>query len=145
MTNTMTPEIALSNWLECGESEIENAGYEYYGLPVFELNGREYAVVNDADAQVAAKNYIKDSIWAFNAEFILSKCGLPLELAEAIKAFQVNKGQSANDALLALVEKTCGLETFVTEAICADGRGHFLSPYDGRENEQDGFYIYRVN
>jgi hypothetical protein len=38
-----------------------------------------------------------------------------------------------------------GLEGFVEEAVSADGRGHFLSSYDGEENEQDGFYIYRIN
>lgn len=25
----------------------------------------------------------------------------------------------------------------------ADGRGHFLSFYDGKEKEQNGFFIYR--
>lgn len=31
------------------------------------------------------------------------------------------------------------------EKINADGRGHFISYYDGNENEQNGFFIYRLN
>jgi hypothetical protein len=44
-----------------------------------------------------------------------------------------------------LVEKSGKFNDFADEAISADGRGHFLSGYDGNENEQDGFYIYRTN
>ncbi len=40
-------------------------------------------------------------------------------------------------------------DEFVSQAISADGRGHFLNTYDGNENEQtiEGttFYIYRMN
>jgi ferredoxin len=36
-------------------------------------------------------------------------------------------------------------EDNVEDAIDADGRGNFISHYDGVENEQDGFYIYRVD
>lgn len=34
---------------------------------------------------------------------------------------------------------------FVNDAIDADGRGHFIALYDGYENEQDGYFIYRQN
>jgi hypothetical protein len=29
------------------------------------------------------------------------------------------------------------------DAISTDGRGHFISSYDGEENEQGDYYIYR--
>jgi hypothetical protein len=59
---------------------------------------------------------------------------------------QSKKCEGANDAILALIEKTDGgLDGFVEEAISADGRGHFLSSYDGNENHESGFYIYRTN
>lgn len=147
-TEIYGPEInALAKFLERDPNEIASCNWSrqsYYGLQVFSIDGKEYAVGNDIDAQIAVERYIKDSIWAFNANFILSYCCLPMELEEAIKAFQEEKCESANDALLALVEKD-GLKGFVEEAVSADGRGHFLSPYDGEENEQDGYYIYRIN
>ena len=71
---------------------------------------------------------------------------LPECLAEALEAMQSQKCEGANDAILALIEKTDGgLEGFVEDAISADGRGHFLSSYDGEENEEGDFFIYRIN
>lgn len=49
---------------------------------------------------------------------------------------------SANSIVKALIND---IDTFVYDAIDADGRGHFLSFYDGREHEQDEFFIYRTN
>jgi hypothetical protein len=41
------------------------------------------------------------------------------------------------------------IDEFVEDAIRYDGYGHFLSPYDGEENEieVDGatYYVYRTN
>ena len=41
------------------------------------------------------------------------------------------------------------MDEFVDDAICQDGRGHFISHYDGKENEYkvNGkmFYVYRLN
>ena len=36
-------------------------------------------------------------------------------------------------------------DDFIDDAVSSDGRGHFISRYDGDENEQDGYYIYRCN
>ena len=37
------------------------------------------------------------------------------------------------------------IDEFITDAIDADGRGHFISWYDGREHEQNDLFIYRTN
>jgi len=109
----------------------------------------DYRVLTDEEADEAVKEEIENSVWAFKAEFILYECDLPLELAPAIQTFQEEKCESANEAILELIEKTCGLDEFVESAISADGRGHFLSSYDGDEYEEtvEGttFYIYRNN
>jgi len=47
------------------------------------------------------------------------------------------------------VQKLDDIDSFVDAAISADGRGHFMSSYDGNENEEEvngtTFYIYRIN
>ena len=148
MTNTTenevkTPVFALAKWLECEQNEITNCERDHYGLAVYELNGREYAVGTDEEADEAAAEAIRGSVWAFNASFILGYCGLPLELEEAIKAFQGDKCERANDALLALIEKW-GFEAFAEQAISADGRAYFLNTYNGNEDSQGDYYIYRL-
>jgi len=130
----MTAEQALANYLECdiedAESQIESGGY---------------LVLNDKEADEAAREHIKDSVWAFRASFILSECDLDFSGEASLESIQGNSCESANDFILSLVEKTCGLDEFVKSAISADGRGHFLSGYDGCEIEQDAYFIYRLN
>lgn len=148
--------LALCQHLDCQPDDLELQEYDHYGMSVYDAKGgAEYAIGTDAEAQEAAERNIADSVWAFKASFILSECGLPSELEEAIMAFQSDKCEDANEALVALVEKCCGkplrtgLEAFAESAISADGRGHFMSSYDGEENEEtvngETFYIYRTN
>ncbi len=110
---------------------------------------REYLVLTNDEADQMAFDYIKESLWAFNADFILGECGLDLSGVESLRHMQEKSCESANDFILSLVEKTCGLEEFAESAISADGRGHFLNTYDGEETEiQVGkimFYVYRIN
>ena len=138
---------ALCAFLDCQPDELTRERYDHYGLAVFSYGREEYAIGTDEEADQACTEYVKNSAWAFNASFVLSECGLPSELEEAIQTFQSEKCESANDAIVALIEKTCGMDEFVKSAISADGRGHFLAQYDGNENDSaDGaFVIYRTN
>lgn len=137
--------LALASSLGCEPEELTESKWGHYSLTSFEYGSREYAIGTGAEADAACLEYIKDSVWAFRAEFILEECGLPYQLAPAIQAYQNEECEGANDALLSLIEKTCGLESFAESAISADGRGHFLSSYDGEENEEGDFFIYRTN
>lgn len=137
---------ALANYLDCEPDELNEESYKHYGLEVFSTGKEQYAVGTDREADEACLENIKDSAWAFNSAFICSYCDLPQELADALESMQREKCENANDAILALIEKTEeGIKGFAEEAISSDGRGHFLGGYDGEENEQDGFYIYRIN
>lgn len=60
-------------------------------------------------------------------------------------ADQQNKAEGANDIFFQIIDGQGRFDEFVDEAISADGRGHFISSYDGEENEQDDYFIYRVN
>lgn len=137
--------LALCEFLGCEPSEITEESYNHYGLSRFSYGSKEYAIGVDEDCDEATKRHIEQSIWAFNACFILSQCGLPMELEDYIRSFQEKECENANDSLLALVNKCGDIDKFTKRAIGLDSRGHFLSPYDGDENEQDGFYIYRIN
>jgi hypothetical protein len=109
---------------------IEKQGHTFYGLDIYEIDGGEYAVAaSEEEADEAAAECIKDSLWSFKTEFIIEHSKLPYDedLIEMIRNYQQNKCEDANDAIEALVED---LDQFVEDAIAADGRGHFLAPYD---------------
>lgn len=128
------------------EDDAIEERWDTYGLTTVDIGGTSYAIGTDEECDSAAREYIEQGAWAFNASFILSECGLPLELEEVISAFQSKECEGANDAICALIEKTCGMGEFCKSAISADGRGHLLSSYDGEEIElSGGFFAFRVS
>lgn len=148
---------ALKDYLiESGEGTEEElqeitAGQSYNSdFDYFELLGCEYLVLTDKEADEKTADYIKDSLWAFNADFILKHTAVYEETtdredAEIIKALQMVQGsicESANALVRALI---VDIDAFIEDAVDADGRGHFLASYDGEENESGNFYIYRTN
>lgn len=112
-----------------------------------EFYENDYYVLTDEEADEKAKEYIEQSLWAFNASFLAEETGFDPEIFEAIQSN--GKCESNNDVIENTIIKTCGIDAFVDAAISADGRGHFLSSYDGHENEEtvedQTFYIYRIN
>jgi hypothetical protein len=132
---------ALCEFLGCEPDDIKEGRFDHYGLTVFECGSQEYSIGTDAEADEAAQKAISDSAWAFNASFLASFCELPEKVFEAMQG----ECEGCNDDVLSLIEKSGGISAFAQDAISADGRGHFLSGYDGDENEQGDFYIYRTN
>jgi 5-formaminoimidazole-4-carboxamide-1-beta-D-ribofuranosyl 5'-monophosphate synthetase len=104
----------------------------------------DYMVLTDDEADDKAKEYILDSLWAFTPNFLASATGIDLEVFEAIQGN--GRYESNNDAILRLVDDE---DALVEEAIRWDGRGHFLSHYDGKEDSEtvNGvvYFIYRQN
>ena len=131
---TMTKQQALANFLEV--EVIENS----WGFETGE--GTEYIVYTDEEADQVALDYIKDTLWAFNASWLASYTGLHEAVFEALAEGYEN----SNEAIMALINNAGSLDEFVQESIDADGRGYFVANYDWEEIElENGYYAYRVN
>jgi hypothetical protein len=113
-------DLSLDEVLELDPNETEK-----------DIQGITYYIGTDEEMDELATKYIEDSAWAFNASFLADMTDLPIEVFEALS----DKFEDSNDAVVRLIEKTCGMEDFVSAAISADGRGHFLNSYDGEEDE----------
>jgi|SRR5450759_4398018 hypothetical protein len=140
-------EQAAAQALGCEPEEIRKERYDSYGLKVFSAYELEYAVGTDEEAQEACKENIKQSLWAFNASFIIdhSKLEYSSDVEKCLK--EIGKlCESANELVAALIED---MDSFIEDAISADGRGHFLSSYSGDEEEIDiddeTYFAYRLN
>ena len=140
---------ALADFLEISVEDLEIP--EDTELPFVVLDtGANYAVLTDEQADARAREEIEYSLWAFNADFIIQHCKNYDEMdnseyqsaVESLRYAQENCCENANGLVRALIND---MDEFVEDAINADGRGHFISRYDGVENEQDDFYIYRVD
>lgn len=105
------------------------------------LESGDYGLYTDAEADEMAHEYIKESLWAFNPSFLQAhlKDGIDADLLAPI---QRDSSEDANELIKALIED---LDHLIEDAVCCDGRGHFLSTYDGEEIEIGKFYLYRFN
>ena len=123
-------------------TDINCGRYIHYGLTVYQNgDGEEYAIGTDTEAQEACKEATKELAWAFCGSFMEHLTGID----DAVYKLLSHECENANDAVLSIIKSTCGLEKFVSAAISADGRGHFLSVYDGEEIEHQDHFIYRLN
>lgn len=106
-------------------------------------DGSEYIILNDDEADEQAQNRIEDMLWAFNPSFLSGYTDLNESVFEALAELYEN----ANEAILALINVNGSLSDFADEAINVDGRGHFLSSYDGEEYKlpENDLYMYREN
>lgn len=105
----------------------------------FDTSVGEFLVLTDDEADEKVKEEIRQLLWAFNPDFIL----------QHTKAYE-NTTEYEDKAIIEALKEVQGknalindFDEFCEDAIDEDGRGHFLSYYDGIEYESDHFYIYR--
>jgi Mg2+ and Co2+ transporter CorA len=156
MKLTEMKKLALINYLKKNdyhETTLEDIseGYNESNFKAFE---KEYIIYTEEEREQAVKEYIKGSIWSFNTDFILDYVGINYNdrIIKSLQKMQMELCEDANDLILAMIND---FDKFVIDAINADGYGHFLSSYDGEENEERiinkekneniWFYIYRQN
>lgn len=137
----------LAQFLEVEASELETSSYDEN---IFTYGNQEYLILTDEEADEKTAEEIKNSLWAFNADFIIQHCKNYNDMdnfeynaaIESLQEAQKNQCEGLNGLVYALIDN---IDEFVEDAIIADGRGHFISYYDGEENELNGLYIYRLN
>jgi hypothetical protein len=112
------------------------------------IESEDYLVLTDEEADEQAADQIRESVWAFNADFIAEHCPKGIN-EEHITALRGDSCEDCNDALAALVEAGNGMQHFIEQAIGYDGRGHFMSHVDGEEHEVTyngiDYFIYIIN
>lgn len=122
---------------------------DYLGKDNF--NADDYLVCNACEAEMAVKERIIEDLWAFRASFIRSHMSYkpkPREADKIEKAIEEMQGKLCESAQ-PIIRSMINIDHFIADAISADGRGHFLAPYDGEEVEYDfdgeTYFIYRLN
>ena len=134
---------ALSIYLGCEEDEIS----EGYDECTFEYGKQEYLVLTEEEADERCKNYILDTLWAFNTSFLTNyiSCGNKYEDKDLEKSLVTLQElcETSNVVIKLLVGNR--IDELIEDAISTDSRGVFLASYDGEEIEESDYYIYRTN
>lgn len=129
---------ALADFLACDREELDESRY---GENTFDYGRQEYLVLTDDEADDRAKEDITESLWAFNASWIVDY--LPNGVTEEVIETLQPQCEDANPAILSMIGDRIG--ELVEDAIAVDGRGHFMNTYDGEEHEAGEYFIYRIN
>ena len=102
----------------------------------------DYLVYTDDEADEAVYNYIDESVCFFRSDFIATHAEVDEEVIKKLQELHEN----SNQAIKSLIKD---FDHFVNDAVLCDGRAHFLSSYDGEENEVNvngnTYYVYRSN
>ena len=134
--------IALAEKFGCYPKDVAEDWDENYVI-----DGADYLVLTDSEADDKVEEYVEGSLWAFSPSFLSSITGVDSEVFEAIQAN--GRCEDNNDAIMSIISATnTDMKEVAEEAVRWDGRGHFLSQYDGQEIEvyADGeyYYCYRI-
>jgi hypothetical protein len=120
---------ALAKHLDCSIDEAVNSM-------------DDYLVYTDDEADEAVYNYIDESVCFFRSDFIAAHTEVDEKVIEKLQELHEN----SNEAIKSLIKD---FDHFVNDAVLCDGRAHFLSSYDGEENEinvnGNTYYVYRSN
>jgi hypothetical protein len=154
MNTTSTEQInALAAHTGSKPEDIKQSEYD---KNIFEANGIEYLICSNMQATQRAGDDIKQSLWAFDTGFIVEH-----STPEAIKTFCERIGANTyDDSPFTAIHSYCAdvceganyliekmitdINQFIEDAISIDGRGHFLSTYDGIEYNVHENYIYQL-
>jgi len=115
--------------------KINDNDTSYIDLDGANVN-ESYMVLTDEEADEKVKEYIRDSVWAFNSSFLSSHS----KADERVFEILADQCESSNEAVFSLIDD---FDHFVEDAIMSDGRGHFLNTYNGAEEEYSNYFIYR--
>ena len=134
--------IALAEEFGCAPKDVSERNDEEYVI-----DGIDYLVLTDSEADDRVAEYIEDTLWAFSPNFLSSVTGVDKSVFEAIH--DNGECEDNNSAIMSILDATyTSMSEVVQEAISWDGRGQFLSQYDGEEIEvyADGeyYYCYRI-
>lgn len=127
-----------------GTNEVDYLGNNtFFVAPSNEPSG-EFLVLTKDERQEELKETIRQTLWAFSADFLSYVTDIDSTVFEAIQSNE--KCESNNEPILILVENTCGLDYLIEEAVRWDGAGSILAD-DFEEHEIDienDIYAYRI-
>ena len=130
--------IALAGEFGCAPKDIEE-----YSDGRYDIDGIDYLVLTDSEADEKVEEYVENTLWAFSPRFLSSVTGVDESVFEAIQ--DNGRCEDNNGAIMSILYATkTSISEVAGEAISRDGRGHFLSSYDGEEIEVyvDGEYYF---
>lgn len=132
-------ELFKARFIENDDVEVEEVNrYAEGRIEIILDDGSEYLILDEESQYEYARDNIESSISYFVPRFLSKATGLNEIVFEKLV--------DENEAVLKIVEATCGIDSFVEEAVRVDGMGRFIAMYDGEETWlEDDYSVFRMN
>lgn len=114
--------------------DIELSDYGYGNNVHFEVHGTEYYCGTESEITNAVKEYIEQTLWAFNSSFLTKYTSD--NIGDDVISILQEQCESGNDGILELVNWNNNQNEITEDAIKSDGWAHFLNGYDGKGSEE---------
>lgn len=148
-----TPDPKVMALAEYFDIDPERISKEYknsdslYRNCMYVIDGENrFYLADEKEADDLAKEIILEDIWSFKPDFIREHSRVLREGGDrainALKNMQESMCESCSPLVRAMIDD---LDLFVEDVIKTDGRGHFISMYDGKEHKQNGINIYFID
>lgn len=138
---------ALAEYFGIAPERIsKNNNENIYNTCMYLIDDNRFYVADEREADKLARAFILEDIWSFRPEFILDHSKALQEggsqAVSAFKQMQEVMCENCTPIVKALIDD---IDRFVKDAIAIEGRGHFISLYDGEEHEKNGIKIYFID
>lgn len=107
--------------------KVETKGEDFYGLKIFRINDKEYAIGTPEQAESAAIEMARECLDLIDVELLLKHSGLPLK-AKAL--FVYLEGGCEPERQPAIASLMNDVDALVKEAVEVHGRAYFLGIFD---------------
>ena len=146
--NTTEPDPhteALADFLQISADRITQSAGKLYGYHAYYCDGvQAYLVLNENEAEQAARKAISERIWVVALESIFEYFGIDAYPSDAIEVIGKEPLSHVNDELRAIIHRTCGMETLSSRMLELGNRPNILADYDQCEHRHNDFCIYRL-
>jgi len=112
--------------------------------PPSQINLDDWLIMTEQESIDYITDQVKETCCYFTCSFLSSMTDFPETVFRSLNE------NDDSETCLKIIEKTCGLDHFVSKAIESDSMGHFISSYDGGmtelyDNNEECRYAYRIN
>lgn len=135
----------MADFLHISADRITQSAGKLYGYHAYYCDGvQAYLVLNEREAEEAAKKAISERVWVIALESIFEYFGIDAYPSDAIETIGKEPLFHVNDELRAIIHRTCGMETLTSRMLELGNRPNILADYDQCEHHHNEFYIYRL-
>jgi len=137
--------LALAGFLGVEPVRIAESVGTLYGCRAYYCDGnRAYLVLTGEEADIAAKEAIRERLWAIALETTFDYFGIDAYPSDIAAAMETRDIARINAGFRRMIDASCGIDTLTSAMLSLGNRKNILADHNQREGRFKGYLIYRL-